>query len=662
MDAVEQHPEAKLCPFDQAGNPGRAKETMSVQPIEALRVPTDDVSAVPLYFDSGERRLFAWLHQAAAGTVEGLGVVICKPFGYEALCAHRSVRAFAEATAALGLPTLRFDYSGMGDSSDIDASADQIDTWLNDIVAAVEELRRRTGVERVCLFGLRLGALLATLAAARCDSVVALIAVAPVISGGRYLRELRTTRLAALLGAEAAEWASTPGEAQPGSTDSLEFSGYAMSAATTAALARADVTALASPTFSELLVIDRDDLPAAKVWTQRLAGLGVRTRYDVLPGFVEMMMMAPQFAVVPKAMIATVGEWLTDLKHRPLQNLENSKAAQKEQLATFSEPGVLPLYGDSSVGEVIGAERPVVIGSAAPLFGIVTEPRAREVSGAVILLNVGADYHIGASRMYVSLARRWVQRGYVVLRLDLAGLGDSGTRLGRPDNEVFPPAAIDDIDSAMEFLCGRYGVRDITLAGMCSGAYHALRAAVAGLPTNRILMVNPQNFFWKEGMSLQTLQLAEVVRNPGVYRERALSAKAWRRLLTGRVNIWRIAKIYVHRSLFALESTLRDLARRLHVRLPRDLGWELQEIGTKGLQIVFVFARGEPGIDLLKIQAGSAIKRLGDLCRIHIVDSADHTFSRSGPRSVVEEILSRELVARSATPIVTARGPVESEP
>jgi len=660
MDAVEQDPEAKLCALDQAPNPCRAKETLSAQPTEPMRVATDDAAAVPLYFDSGARRLFAWLHRAAAGT-DGLGVVICKPFGYEALCAHRSVRAFAEATAALGLPTLRFDYSGMGDSSDIDANAEHIDIWLNDIVAAVEELRRRTGVERVCLFGLRLGALLATLAAARCNGVVALIAVTPVINGGRYLRELRTTRLAALLGAESAEWASTSGEAQPESTGSMEFSGYTMSAATMDALSRADLTAFAAPTFSELLVIDRHDLPAAKGWTERLAGLGVRTRYDVLPGFVEMTMVAPQFTVIPNAMMAAVSEWLSGLKRRLPENLRNPTAGQRERVAAISEPGVLPLYGDL-VGEVIGAERPAVIGSAAPLFGIVTEPRAREVSGAVILLSVGADYHIGASRMYVSLARRWVRRGYVVLRLDLAGLGDSGTRTGRPDNEVFPPAALDDIRSAMEFLCDRYGVRDITLAGMCSGAYHALRAAVAGLPTNRILMVNPQNFFWKEGMSLQTLQLAEVVRNPGVYRERALSAKAWRRLLTGRVNIWRIVKIYFHRALFALESTLRDLARRLRVRLPRDLGWELQEIGAKGLQIVFVFARGEPGIDLLKIQAGSAIKRLGDLCRIHIIDSADHTFSRSGPRSVVEEILSRELVARSAAPVVTASAPVESGP
>ena len=62
--------------------------------------------------------------------------------------------------------------------------------------------------------------------------------------------------------------------------------------------------------------------------------------------------------------------------------------------------------------------------------------------------------------------------------------------------------------------------------------------------------------------------------------------------------------------------------------------------------MVFVFARGEPGLDLLKIEAGSMMRRLGERCRIVIVDSADHTFSRSGPREVLENVLSEELYAR----------------
>jgi hypothetical protein len=96
-----------------------------------------------------------------------------------------------------------------------------------------------------------------------------------------------------------------------------------------------------------------------------------------------------------------------------------------------------------------------------------------------------------------------------------------------------------------------------------------------------------------------------------------------------------------------MKSTLRDLARRLRIRLPYDLGWELEEIVARGVQIVFVFAHGEPGIDLLKIEAGSSVKRIGDRCRVRIIESADHVFSHSGPRAALEEILSEELSART---------------
>jgi pimeloyl-ACP methyl ester carboxylesterase len=269
----------------------------------------------------------------------------------------------------------------------------------------------------------------------------------------------------------------------------------------------------------------------------------------------------------------------------------------------------------------------------------------------VILLNAGATHHIGTNRMYVSLARRWARRGYVVLRFDLSGLGDSGTRAGRPENELFPPAALQDIQAAIDALRSRYNPGDITLAGLCSGAYHSLRAAVAAMSVNRILLINPQNFFWTQGMQLGRLQLAEVVRNPEVYRDRVLSSAAWKRLLTGKVNVWRIARIYVQRALIALESILRDISRHLQIHLPRDLGWELQEVVARGVRVVFVFSRGEPGISLLKLQAGSSVRNLGDRCRIHIVDNADHVFSQDGPRASLEKILSDELFAVKLAPI-----------
>jgi len=160
-------------------------------------------------------------------------------------------------------------------------------------------------------------------------------------------------------------------------------------------------------------------------------------------------------------------------------------------------------------------------------------------------------------------------------------------------------------------------------------------------------MVNPQNYFWKKGMTLEQVQLVEVVHNPGLYRRRVLSPRAWLRMFSGQVDVSRIAVIYFHRLRFAAETSIRTLGRRLGVRLPNDLGWELEKIVANGIRTTFLFARGEPGIELLKLQAGSKVSQLGDRCRIRIVDSGDHIFSRREHRAIMEDVLSEELFTRA---------------
>jgi alpha-beta hydrolase superfamily lysophospholipase len=604
-------------------------------------VVTPTGTARPFYFKSDDNQLFAWLHRPVAPLASKIGVVICAPYGYESICAHRSIREFAEAITAAGIPAMRFDYSGTGDSAEIDKDADHVAQWTRDVIAAIRELRRLAGVERVCLLGIRLGAMLAALAAAECRAVDSLILVGPVVSGRRYVRELRTTQLAgiALSGSSGSD--SDP-DAKSTAPKVLEAGGFSLSAATLASLALVDLQATAAPPVRSMLILDNDKLPSAKRWSESLSHSAVELDYKVLPGLIEMAITAPQFAAVPRAMIDATREWLTATA------MNGSPGDRSPAPCDSSLPVTLTLAENPNSRQLPITERPIFISSGAQLFGIVTEPPSDEKRRrAVILLNPGADFHIGASRMYVSLARRWAQHGYVVLRLDLAGIGDSATRTGKVDDEVFPDEAIDDIRSAVEFIQWRYATRDVALAGLCSGAYHALRAAAAGLDVNRILMVNPQNYFWKKGTRLDQIQLIEVVHNPGLYRQRMLSGRAWRRVFSGDVDVVRIAAIYLQRLRLAGETMLREIARPLRIRLPNDLGWDLERIVANGIRITFIFARGEPGIDLLKLQAGSTLSRLGSRFRLRLIDGGDHIFSRGAPRSLMENALSEELYARA---------------
>ena len=139
------------------------------------------------YFIAGTRQLFAVLHEPAAAAT-GEAFVFCHPLAEEKLWAHRAFVTFARELAAAGHAVLRFDMAGSGDS-DGDFSDVSVTSSVADIRSAVDDVRRRTGVDRVSLLGLRFGATLAALAAEQ-GGIHRLVLWSPVVDGDRHLQEL----------------------------------------------------------------------------------------------------------------------------------------------------------------------------------------------------------------------------------------------------------------------------------------------------------------------------------------------------------------------------------------------------------------------------------------------------------------------------------------
>lgn len=119
----------------------------------------------PLLFGDRSRPLFGVRH-VARGAPRRTAVLICPAWGMEYMRSYRGLRLLAGHLAEAGFETLRFDYSGTGDSSGhaLDAT---LEHWLADIGTAARELRDLAGTEQLAVVGLRLGALLVEAAKAR---------------------------------------------------------------------------------------------------------------------------------------------------------------------------------------------------------------------------------------------------------------------------------------------------------------------------------------------------------------------------------------------------------------------------------------------------------------------------------------------------------------
>jgi len=150
-----------------------------------ITAPTSQTEA-PIMFQSGKHYLYGY-YQQPVNCESHTAVLFCSSIGHEYMKAHRVLRSVSNETARMGHATLRFDYSGFGNSSG-DTESAQLQTWLVDIKAAAQELHSRSGAKSICLVGVRIGAALMQMADVA--FVTRVIAWDPISSGKEFTAHL----------------------------------------------------------------------------------------------------------------------------------------------------------------------------------------------------------------------------------------------------------------------------------------------------------------------------------------------------------------------------------------------------------------------------------------------------------------------------------------
>lgn len=141
----------------------------------------------PFRFGPPQRQLYGIYHAAEPGRNLRMGVLLCNPFGQEAVRTHRMFRVLADRLSRAGMHVLRFDYHGTGDSSGDDTDGD-LEAWRDDVLLAHHELHRRSMGAGITWVGARLGATIAAQAARHSPGLAEhLVLWEPIADGMAYL-------------------------------------------------------------------------------------------------------------------------------------------------------------------------------------------------------------------------------------------------------------------------------------------------------------------------------------------------------------------------------------------------------------------------------------------------------------------------------------------
>ncbi len=551
--------------------------------------------SVPVTFDGS----FGWFHPAPGGR----GVVLCSALGHEELSTHRAWRGLAQQLAAMGLPALRFDYHGTGDSLGDDEEPERLRAWTDSVLAAVRWMREEAGVSEVGLVGLRLGAALAAKAACELDGVAALALLAPVVSGRAYVRELKAlARLAPPL-------PGAPPAARADNDANLEVGGFVFTAATQRELGTIDLAKLDRRPAPRILILKRAD-PAEAPLADRLRELGATVQEAAFTGYASLMRDV-NFVVAPDQAFGLVRDWMAAGATRP-----RARTGHRPQSVRLSMPEAV--------------EEPVFLGDEARLFGVVCRPTSPSADlPAVIFINTGANHHVGPNRMTVGIARRLAALGVTSLRIDVAGIGESPAPPGQPDHRLYALETCEDVRAALDWLEAQ-GHRRVVAIGLCCGAYIAFYTALRDSRIAGLVMANLQRFLWREGDTLE-VSLRRSFQSNRYYAAMARQPDTWRRVLRGDVNARGIATALVRRMRKRLTMRAQDLSGHLLGRRSARQGVVrgFHELAARGAEILLLYSASDGGLDELETYFGRDGRRLQRLKQIHleILEGADHTFT-----------------------------------
>jgi len=563
-----------------------------------------------------------WLHQRQYLQRDDVGILICPALNRDALDSHHSLRILADAFAAEGYPTLRFDYEGAGDSGDLYAADDGSEfvwsCWKKNVCDAIDWLRGNSGVQQIIICGLRAGAMIGAAAVVERPDIAGFLFLAPVLRGHSYLRQI---------------WIEA--QLQTGSaqslTEGLKFQELHFSPETVKAISQIDLRRMVFSAQHKIAIFTQGDSKivsdCAEAWRSQGADVTVNS-FDGL----EPMLHHNLHAGPDPADMSSVLAWL-----------KSAFPAEKDFVrVNLAAPSPVLRQGDY-------LEQPVQFGPDQRLFGILCQPEADTKQNCVIMANSGRDPHHGIARFSVEFARRLAAVGISSFRIDFSGLGDSLGPEGAENllSPVFDTDRTSDLSAAADVV-ERLGYKTISAYGLCAGAFHVLHGAIRDERFKILILLNMPTFSWQAGDSIEYAR--HKMLPASYYIQMIVKKEFWIKFLSGRLDFWSILKARIARVEEAL--SIRFLPANTEKRTiapPDEAHTALRRLSEQKRQAIFLFAPDDEGILDLERRFGEGAEKLSLLpgMGMRIVDGIDHMLTADTHRKVAGDVMISYLIDKT---------------
>lgn len=597
---------------------------------------TDVSAAQPTVFGS-----HVGLFSAAASSADrrDLAVLFLSPWGLEEMCTRRFYRILSERFAALGVASLRFDYPGAANA--FDAEEDGVELaesdlakpglagWVSTVGEAIAELKALSGAHHIVLLGQGLGGSLAYLRAPMETDLAGLMLLGPVLKGRNYLRELS---LWSKMIDEPMQIKAELRDTSPGSiaglrmpeTVAVDLKSLDLSGAPPLGSALDPALNSALPVFLGQRPGNHGDIAFCEI----LRKTGGRLTTADFTGY-DQLVSGPLSQTMPGAFIETVLSFVQALPQ--FQGLAGEVARP---------PVIRPIICGNS------RETPVRFGDGDRFYGTLCQPVGPSIGVTAVILSTSYDHQAGWAGSSAEMARRLAAIGVSSLRYDAAGVGDSPPIPGRRRQILYDDAQLADVAAAYDFLATRGLTGRTLIVGRCSGAYIALRAAIADPRWNGLVAVNPDSLLWR---------FKGLPRTLSAYSAELLKHETIRRVLAGDVDVGAVTRNIAVRLIDrAAKSASRFVKAAVPItRLSGRVHSEFRTLEARQTRVVLVYAEGDEGLERFHAHFGQHAEKLAAYGNVtfHMIPDADHNLTPQPARErlfAIVEATARELAAKHA--------------